>query len=173
MRTLFAGGPNGDGAKNNPDKVNVSAGYLALIWATLIALASPVVAFETPTRLEKYHALNGQCTMRVYVSGQDGGLAAARIQPLGSGSAQIQVSGGASFFKGNISTSFQAVTAANLQANCSLTDVANLVQQGASGTYATASYVGFSFEATHTSNGNRDAYLAESTGQTATTVAAS
>ncbi|WP_297339447.1 Ig-like domain-containing protein [Pseudophaeobacter sp.] len=173
MRTLFAGGANGDGAKNNPDKVNVSAGYLALIWATLIALASPVVAFETPTRLEKYHALNGQCTMRVYVSGQDGGLAAARIQPVGSGSAQTQTSGGASFFKGNIGTTFPAVTAANLQANCSLTDVANLVQQGASGTYATASYIGFSFEATHTSDGNRYAYIAEISGQTATTVAAS
>ncbi|MFP3354746.1 hypothetical protein R0K04_25685, partial [Pseudoalteromonas sp. SIMBA_153] len=79
----------------------------------------------------------------------------------------------ASFFKGNISTTFPAVTAANLQANCSLTDVANLVQQGASGSYATASYIGFSFEGTSTSNGNRYAYRAEISGQTATTAAAS
>ncbi|WP_394181155.1 Ig-like domain-containing protein [Yoonia maritima] len=60
-----------------------------------------------------------------------------------------------------------------MEAHCSLTDVTNLVQQGAAGTYSTHDLMQLSFEATETTAGDRYGYLAEIKGATATTVSVS
>ena len=173
MRTLLAGGSDGDEAKMNLRKRNVYLGYLALICTTLLGLASPAAAFDAPSRIERSLSLSSQCGLYAFVRNLNGGLASVRVRPIGSGSAQTQAAGGASYFNGGISTIFSAVTAANLEANCSLTDVTNLVQQGAAGAYATQGYMGVAFEATRTSDGDRYAYQAEISGLTATNVTVS
>ena len=170
MRTLLAGGSDGDDAKMNASKRKVYLGYLALICATLLGLSSPAAAFDTPSRIERIVSLNGQCNFYVFVHDVNGGLASVRVVPF---SGQTQAAGGTSFFNGGISTIFPAITSANLEAKCSLADVTSLVQQGAAGTYAAQGYMGVSFEATRTTDGDRYAYLAEISGVTGTTVTVS
>lgn len=169
MRTLFAGGAGSDKANMSAGKRNLCLEYIAVICATLLALASPAAAFDAPSRIERNLNLNSGCRLRVFVENLNGGLAAARIEPLGFGSAQIQVAGGAAYFNGGISSTYSAITSANLEAHCGLADVANLVQQGASETYAAQGYMGASFEATRTSDGARYAFLAEISGVAGTT----
>ncbi|PJE25698.1 hypothetical protein CVM39_18475 [Pseudooceanicola antarcticus] len=169
MRTLFSGGAGSDKANMSAGKRNLCLEYIAVICATLLALASPAAAFDAPSRIERNLVLNSGCRLRVFVENLNGGLAAARIEPLGFGSAQIQVAGGAAYFNGGISPTYSAITSANLEAHCGLADVANLVQQGASETYAAQGYMGASFEATRTSDGARYAFLAEISGVAGTT----
>lgn len=170
MRTLLAGGANGDEAKMNASKGNVFIRYLALICATLLAFTSPAAAFDAPSRLERLETMNGQCRFYVFVHDANGGLASVRVLKPGVGT---QMAGGISFYNGGLDTIFPPVTAAFLEANCSLADVTSLVQQGAAGTYAAHDYIGVSFEATRTSDGDRYAYLAEISGVTGTTVTVS
>lgn len=138
----------------------------------LIFMPGKGSAFDAPVRIEQSLNLNSQCDLVAFVSNQVGGLASARVRRL-SGSTQTQAAGGASFFEGGISNAFSAVTAANLQANCSLADVTNLVQQGAAGVYAAATTISFTFDARRTSNGDLYAYRAEISGAVATTVTVS
>ncbi|MEP2703431.1 MAG: Ig-like domain-containing protein [Roseibium sp.] len=151
----------------------VCLGYIALVCATLLALTSPATAFDAPTRIQRSLSISSGCGLYAFVHDTGGGLASARVRPLGSGATQTQAAGGASFFGGGIRTTFSAITTANLETNCSLADVTNLVQQGASGTYAAESYIGVTFDATRTSNGDRYRYRAEISGAAATTVTVS
>lgn len=169
MRTLFAGGAGSDKAKMNTSTRNGCLGYIALVCAALLAFATPAAAFDAASRIDQRLSLNSQCQLRVFLENLNGGLAAARIEPVGTGSAQVQVAGGAAYFNGGLSSTYSAITSANLEANCGLEDVANLVQQGASGTYAAQGYMGVSFEATRTSDGARYAFLAEISGVAGTT----
>lgn len=152
---------------------NAYPGYLGLVCATLLALTSPATAFDAPARIDRNLSLSAGCGLTAFVDNTGGGLASVRVRPLGVGATQTQAAGGGSFFNGGISSTFSAITAANLEANCSLADVTNLVQQGASGTYAADAYIGVTFEATRTSDGDRYAYRAEISGATGTTVTAS
>ena len=160
--------------------LNACLGRLALICAPLLALSSPVAAFDAPSRIDRSLSLNSQCGLTAFVQNLSGGLASARVRPLGSSisSTRNQNAGGRSYFNGGISTTFPAVTAANLETYCSLKDVTALSQQGAAGTYAAQSLIQLSFQATQTAggdaiDGNRYAYLAEIRGATATTVTVS
>ncbi len=141
----------------------------ALICSTLLILTSPAVAFDAATRIERNLDLNAGCRLRAFVH-NTGELASVRVQPLGAASTLIQAAGGANFFNGGVSGAFGAITTANLEANCGLTDVDSLTQTGATGFYAPADYIGVTFEATSTSDGNRYSYLAEISGAVATTV---
>jgi len=157
----------------NMKRPNVSRGYAALICATLLAPGSPAAAFDAPARIQRNLNLNSQCGLTAFVHNVDGGLASARVRALSAGSTQTQAAGGASYFNGATSNIFSAVTAANLQANCSLADVTNLVQQGAAGAYAAATSISLTFDARRTSNGDLYAYRAEISGAVATTVTVS
>ena len=152
---------------------NTYLGCLALICATLLALTSPAVALDSASRQEKSLSLNTDCRLTAFVGNLNGGLASVRVAPFGFGSTATQAAGGLGFFRGNLTTTFSVVTAANLEAHCSLTDVTNLVQQGAAGTYSTHDLMQLSFEATDTTAGDRYGYLAEIKGATATTVSVS
>lgn len=149
---------------------NACLGRLALSCATLLALTSPAAAFDAATRIDRSLALNSECRLNAFVQNLNGGLASVRVSPSGGGSAQTQAAGGLSYFNGNLSTTFSAITAANLETHCSLTDVANLFQQGASWEYEEVDLMQLSFQATETTAGDRYAYLAEIRGETATTV---
>ncbi|NVK33149.1 MAG: hypothetical protein HWE23_01640, partial [Rhodobacteraceae bacterium] len=153
-------------------RLDFFCGYAALVCAIPLALASPAAAFDAGVRAEESLNLNPQCDLVAFVANDNGGLASARVRRL-SGSTQTQAAGGASFFEGGISNAFPAVTAANLQANCSLADVTNLVQQGAAGVYAAATSISLTFDARRTSNGDLYAYRAEISGAVATTVTVS
>ncbi|WP_417432766.1 Ig-like domain-containing protein [Hoeflea sp.] len=159
----------------NMNRCNVYLGYIALVCAAVLALTSPAAAFDAPARIDRSLSLNAGCGLAAFVDNIGGGLASVRVRPLGTGATQTQAAGGASYFNGNRSTTFSAITAANLEANCGLADVASLVQQGAgaSGTYSTHALIRLSFEATRTSDGDRYAYLAEISGAMGTTVTAS
>ncbi|WP_278923712.1 Ig-like domain-containing protein [Pseudophaeobacter profundi] len=169
MRTLLAGGAGSDKANMSAGKRNLCLGYIAVICATLLALTPPAAAFDAPSRIDRSLNLNSQCGLVAFVHDVNGGLASVRVRPLGGGTVQTQAAGGASYFNGGVSTTFSAITSANLEAHCSLKDVAGLVQQGAAGTYAAHGYMGVSFEATRTSDGARYAYRAEISGVTGTT----
>lgn len=147
----------------------VFLGSHAIACASLLALASPALAFDAASRIEEFLNLNVQCRLRAFVSNEKGGLASIRVQPLGL-SRPTEVAGGASHFEGGVSNTFPPITTANLEANCSLKDITGLAQEGATGPYATDGYIGVSFEATETTDGDRYAYLAEISGQVATTV---
>jgi hypothetical protein len=152
--------------------LNVLLGHLVGICATSLALTSPATAFDATSRIEQSISLNSQCGLTAFVQNLNGGLASVRVRGLGvAPPTRTQAAGGTSYFNGGLSTTFSAITVGNLEANCSLADVANLVQQGAAGTYAADASIGVSFEATRTSDGDRYAYLAEISGATATTVA--
>ncbi|MEP3045461.1 MAG: Ig-like domain-containing protein [Roseibium sp.] len=151
----------------------VCLGYIALICTTLLAHTSPAAAFDAPTRIQQSLSLSAGCGLIAFVHDTGGGLASARVRPLATGATQTQAAGGASFFNGTVSTTFSAITTTNLETNCSLADVTNLVQQGAAGGYGAETYIGVTFEATRTSDGDRYSYRAEISGAAATTVTVS
>lgn len=140
--------------------------------ACLVALsvAGPAQAFDAPTRQDQSLTLNPFCRLLAFVHDVDGGLASVRIASSGGGTTATQAAGGVGYYQGSQSTTFPAATAANLQDNCGLSDVTNLVQQGAAATYATDDLIQLSFDATQTSTGDRYAYLAEISGVIATSV---
>jgi hypothetical protein len=160
-------------SKMHTNQRNVYLGYAALVSAILFVLTSPAAAFDAPARIDRSLSITAQCGLTAFVQNLNGGLASVRVRPLGAGAAQTQAAGGASFFNGGISTTFSAITAANLEANCSLADLGSLVQQGAAGTYGAQGLMRVSFEATRTSDGDRYAYRAEISGAAGTTVTVS
>jgi hypothetical protein len=171
MRALFSGGSDGGDAKFDTSKRKGCLGCIALICATLLGLTAPAAAFDAPSRIEQKISLNSQCELKAFVANLDGGLASVRVNGLGANPSTLtQAAGGVSHFQGGLSNAFPRITTANLEGNCGLMDVTGFVQEGATGPYATDDYIGVSFEATHTSDGSRYAYLAEIGGQSATQV---
>ncbi|MBD8875802.1 Ig-like domain-containing protein [Roseibium polysiphoniae] len=139
----------------------------ACVAGLLMFMPGDAQAFDAPSRIDQIVSLDSQCSFYVFVTNNSGGTAGVRIRRFG---VETRAAGGVGFLASEHYTSIPAITAAFLQANCKLADVASLVQQGATGTYTAQGYMGVSFEATRTTDGDRYAYLAEIRGATGTTI---